>query len=696
MKKALLLSLFCFLIVLQTQAQSWPWAVSAGSTAMDEAERVTLDKNGNVLIAGKFNGSFSIGSNTLTSAGDKDILVAKYNSSGVAQWARSAGGSSTDEALCVATDQNNNVIITGFYRNQANFGSTQMIGYGGDEMFVAKYNSGGTLQWVKHAYGPGDERGKGVACDASGNVFVTGYFKDTVYFEGTMLISPGLDNVFLAKYNPAGTLLWVIEGGSASETWASSVGVNSAGEAWITGSFEGTATFGNLSITSNGGNDVFLVQASASGSWTLAVNAGGIADDFGNGIFVDHWDHIALTGSFFQTASFPPSATITSNGDKDGFVAYFNPIGYCNWAQNFGGNGSDKGIDVAVDEKGFVFMSGFINGQASFNSITQTSSGGDDICLAKYDPTGLIKYATLAGGTSNDYGKGIAVRNHRIVYVAGYFEGTAGFGTHSLTSQGSRDLFLARYNDGSPQITVQPQGSLLCLGDTVVMTTAASGMPNLTYQWYKPTGIVQGANTPTYSYVPTSVNDGGDFFCLVSNPAGIQSTDTIGVLVYPLPDPDLGPDRTIFDTESVSLDPGPGYTTYQWSNGAHAQILNLQGGSLGLGSHTFSVTVTNSIGCTGADTVVIHVVINGLDELTQGYGIRAWPIPAQDFLYLETGRFESGKLGIADMQGRQVYEQNCSSGERLQLSVAHLRPGMYILYLHNAQRERLAFRFIKE
>lgn len=689
---------FLFIILLMTipiYSQSWSWTKSLGDVGTDEIEHLAVDNNQNILCAGKFSGNVWLGNDYIYSYGLKDVLVAKYSASGTLLWAKGAGGLGTDEGLGIATDPNDNVFVTGFYQDAAVFDSTLLTGIGGDEMFIAKYDAQGNFQWARQANGPGNERGKSIACDASGNVFVTGYYMDTCYFGSQMLVSPGLDNVFLAKYDGSGNLLWVLDGGSSSETWASTVGVNSYGDAWITGSFEGTAIFGSQTISSYGGNDVFLVKASSNGNWVTAVHSGGSADDFGNGLYVDGFDQIALTGSFFLTMSLPPAASITSNGDKDGFSAYYDPSGNCLWARNYGGPASDKGIDISVDELGFIYSTGFVSGTAIFDSISKTSAGGDDIFISKYTPQGNILYVELAGGTSQDYGKGIAVAGAGEVFVGGVFQGSISFGSLPLLSLGDRDAFLARYGDNSPEIVTQPQGANVCLNLPFTLSVSASGATPYTYQWFDQSGSISGATNSSYTFTPTNTAWSGNYYCVVSNPSGSISSNAAYVGVYDYPEPSLGPDQTILNTESIILDAGSIYYSYSWSTGASSQIITVNGATLGAGVFPYSVTVTNVAGCEGSDTVLVAVIIDGLEELEDLYGLKVYPNPIKEHLNILPGSFALQQVKLLDLSGRVCYSKVVQPQQIIQIPGAGLSPGVYFLAMMNSEGEEVYVKVIK-
>ncbi|MGH8564958.1 MAG: SBBP repeat-containing protein, partial [Gammaproteobacteria bacterium] len=147
-------------------------------------------------------------------------------SSGWAQelvWARQAGGTSSDEARGIGVDGSGNSYVTGRFRDTATFGpgetnETMLTSAGGNDVFVAKYDSLGDLVWAKRAGGTSDDDGRGIAVDGSGNSYVTGFFPDTATFgpgetNETMLTSAGGNDVFVAKYDSLGDLVWAKRAG---------------------------------------------------------------------------------------------------------------------------------------------------------------------------------------------------------------------------------------------------------------------------------------------------------------------------------------------------------------------------------------------------------------------------------------------------------------------------------------------------
>ena len=668
----------CLLVFLSQPifSQSWEWAKKTGGTSADIAERVAVDPRGNVFIAGKFTGSFTFGNTSVSSSGIQDIFVAKYDALGNLLWVKTAGGSLVDEGLAVSCDLSGNVVITGHFRLQATFGTTVINGADKENFYVAKYSSNGTFMWVKNASGPGKSIGKGVEFDNLGNVLVTGYYEDTCTFGTNTLISPGFKNVFLAKYSPSGALLWVSYGGGAYDTWASSVSTDDDCNSYITGAFKDTANFGNQTIISQGGNDVFLVKHDSSGNCTWAVRGGGNNDDYGNGLRVDPLNNIAVTGSFFDTINFPPSASIITNGSKDGFVAYYNPQGNGLWARNMGGLQSDKGIDVDGDKEGNIYVTGFVNGISTFNSIIDTGSGGDEIFIAKYDNLGNIKYADLAGSTSQDYGKGIAVGEPGVAYITGDFRTTAYFTNDTLVCAGDRDVFLTRYYDGSPLFVSQPTDMDVCAGDSVTLTVQLSGPGTFNYLWFDNAGSILGATNNTYSFLAADPSYSGKYYCMVNNSLGFVTSDTAFVSVHPLPQVNLGNDTTIF-MPGLTLDAGAGFVSYNWSTGDTTQIITP---FLNPGPNEISVAITDVNNCENSDTINILFAVGVEEYNLNGFYCSIYPNPAKDFVTIKTSGAEINSISLVSISGQLIKDFTINKNENeFQLQLNDIPAGFYFL-----------------
>ena len=114
------------------------------------------------------------------------------------------------------------------------------------------------------------------------------------------------------------------------------------------------------------------------------------------------------------------------------------------WATKAGGTSSDYGRSIAVDGSGNSYVTGYFAGTAIFGSTSLTSSGGEDIYIAKLDANANFLWAKKAGGTNGDNGISIAVDGSGNSYVTGYFQGTATFGSSSLTSSGGFEIFIAK------------------------------------------------------------------------------------------------------------------------------------------------------------------------------------------------------------------------------------------------------------
>ena len=416
-------------VILADYGPPTPWANSLGGATVARGNGIEVG-SGRCHVAGTRS----------TSARGENVLVARVAMGGAQEWTVSAGGSLRDAANDIALDPSGNSLITGVYSVEASFDTTTLSSTGKNDIFVAKVSPAGKLLWAVSAGGNTGEDSLGVATDHSGNVFITGSFSGVARFGNMGITSQGKEDVFVAKLNSAGKFLWAVSAGGASGDYGTDIAVDDAGGLYITGAFTSKATFGAKSLTSVGQMDLFVARLDATGNVLWATAGGGSANDRGRGIAVDKAG-LSVTGDFLGSATFG-TTKLKSRGQTDLFVARLSTSGAFSWAASAGGAQGDSGGGVATDDSGNTVVTGFFQGKASFGGSTLQSAGSYDVFAARLSPSGSFTGALSAGGPKDDYGYGVALDGSGAAYLTGSFKGVASFAGTKLTAIGAEDIFV--------------------------------------------------------------------------------------------------------------------------------------------------------------------------------------------------------------------------------------------------------------
>ena len=250
---------------------------------------------------------------------------------------------------------------------------------------------------------------------------------------------------------PAPGVSWATKAGGTGGDVGYGISALPDGSSIVTGYFKVAATFGSTRLTSSsaGDYDVFIAKMNADGTWAWATQAGGTWYDVAVGISALPDGSSIVTGRFEGTATFG-STRLISGGDYDVFTAKMNADGTWAWATKAGGTGWDEGRGVSALPDGSSIVTGLFAGTAAFGSTRLISGGDFDVFTAKMNADGTWAWATRAGGSGDNYGQGISALPDGSSIVTGLFSGTATFGSTTLTSAGGFDVFTAKMNaDGT-------------------------------------------------------------------------------------------------------------------------------------------------------------------------------------------------------------------------------------------------------
>jgi uncharacterized protein (TIGR03437 family) len=477
-----------------------------GGNGTDEARGIAVDVQGNVYVTGT-TGSLDFptkGAIQAKTGGSGDAFVVKLNQGGSLVYATYLGGNANDSAAGIAIDSAGNAYVVGttFSTDFPTANPFQSARSAQSDAFVTKINPGGTA-WVYSTYLGGNnvDEGNGIAVDAAGNAYVTGYTASTNFplqsaFRGSNAASV---DAFITKINPAGSALVYSTylGGSATD-YATAIAVDASGSAYVTG---------------------------------------------------------IVTSDDFPVVN-PIDAKLASHAVDDIFVSKFNPSGSALvYSTYLGGGSADDPYAIALDSAGNVYITGRTNSSDfPLTKAIQSTRTAFDMFVTEINSGGTaLLFSTFIGGTGSESGRGIAVDRLGNIHIAGEgtstdfpvknaMQGTNGGGA------GPQDALVLLLGDAAPStgpvITtvsdnlidggpVVPGGWFYVKGTDLSETTRIWGGSDFVDANTLPTDLngvevwVNGAPVPVYFISPGQVN--------AQAPANISGSMTVQVVRLGIP-----------------------------------------------------------------------------------------------------------------------------------------------------------------
>jgi hypothetical protein len=432
------------------QSNTVEWAMSGGGLNSDIGFAIATDPSGDAVLVGRLADVTTLAGLTSDPSGELDAVIAKFSVDGNLKWLRRLGGTERDSAQSIAIDAKGNALVTGFFCGAGRFGSLDLNSAGHRDVFVAKYDPAGTLLWVRRAGGSLIDEGRGISTDPDGNVLVTGGFEGQVSFADDISITAmGDGDAFIAKYDPDGALLWVRQAGGQEHAWGNAIAADSAGNILVSGVFSEKATFDGTILTNSNDLGAFVAKYSPAGKLLWARAGDGSGRTIAYAVSVDMKDNVLIAGFFTRAVQFT-GTRLESTGARDAFLVKYQADGTLAWADVFGGPGNDAIRALASDGRGNIFITGSFQGDLTIGAENLTSAGDRDVFIAELETDGKPVWARSVGGIETDNGYGIATDGHGGVYVTGSFASTAAFNGIALSSAGSDDLFILKLNYKTP------------------------------------------------------------------------------------------------------------------------------------------------------------------------------------------------------------------------------------------------------
>ncbi|MBK9401513.1 MAG: SBBP repeat-containing protein [Bacteroidetes bacterium] len=444
------------------QTPGWNWAKGGSGSFNENPGRIATDNSGNVYVAGSFaSTTIAFDAITLTNAGSStsDLFIVKYDPNGNVIWAKSAGGLNSDQATGIAIDSNNNVCIAGSFESSSlTFGPISITNnsIGSHDIFLAKFDSLGNIIWAKRAGGSVSDFCNGIATDGNGNILITGsYASPLIAFGSTVFTNPGSMDLYVAKYDNNGNVIWARSHGGSDWDTGLSIKADISGNVFVTGYFKSSAiNFGSISLTNSTGNsfsDLFIVKYDINGIVQWAKNPQGTANESGNDIATDVNGNVYITG-YYQSATLDfDTITITNNSPSyyDSFTAKYDNNGNVSWANTTGGTFPDVGNGISLNTNGDVYVAGYFESPSiSIGNNTLFNSGSSDIFILKFSNNGAPQWGISTGGTSQDLGNHLAISISGEIYLTGIFQSTTvPFGSTTLTNAGFFDVWTAKLSE---------------------------------------------------------------------------------------------------------------------------------------------------------------------------------------------------------------------------------------------------------
>lgn len=581
--------------------------------------------------------------------------------------------------------------------------------------------------------------------DSQNNVYVTGYTLSTTNIATSGVYQStigGSFDIYLAKFNSNGALVWGTYFGSSNVEAAYGMCMSSNGNIYLCGdtfSTSGVATVGAHQTVYGGGiDDALLVKFDSAGQLKWSTYYGGLYHDIAAAVVEDSNGNVIMTG---HTESATAMATAGSYNNLyasayDVFIVKFDSTGVRQWGTYYGDIDIDEAYAIECDASNNIYVGGFTTSSSNISTPSgyETSySSQQDGFLAKFNSSGTtLLYGTYYGGLGNDQITSIKLDNTGNVFVVGNTTSTSGIassGSYQPTIGSADDGFVVRFNpiavrqwgtyfggndvDYISDLVFDSKKNLLFCGSTLstnAISSSSAYQSNLAvinlYDSYFEKFDTNGVRKHG-TYFGGSSNDHGrgitrdsfDKIYIVGETSSVDSIASVGAYntVWSggddaflakfciAPEPFIFPSgtTTICYGDTLWLSAQSGFASYFWSDSTSINPL-ITNDSAPLGTYYYTVTVNDGTGCDAISdsSIVIVDLCSTVDENKNDASLKLFPVPTSGILFYNVNAIYKGELEleIYSSKGELVYK-NTTLENSNSIDIKKLSQGMYILHV---------------
>jgi gliding motility-associated-like protein len=369
------------------------WATYFGGEGDDFGQSIDLDANGNIFITGltfSNNGIATAGTHQSFNSGNGDTFVAKFTSTGAVVWGSYLGGNGFDFANDIEIDITGNPSIVGWTNSVSNIvtvGAFQNTLRGQDDALVAKFDTNGQLLWATYFGDIGFDTGLQIESDGFGNIIASGWTSSTanIATAGAFQTTYGGSSAdgFLVVFNSSGSRNWATYYGGSGDDYGDALFVTIPGDIYLSGFTNSPNNIASPSAYQPNiatGFDSFLARFSSAGTRFWGTYFGGNGDDTafrireGNDAAIFMVGHTSSTNNISTANAYQ----INKSGSQDVFLSRFENDGSLSWSTYYGGMANDFGYGLVIDASDDIFIIGNTEGSTnlSTNQAVQLTYGG--------------------------------------------------------------------------------------------------------------------------------------------------------------------------------------------------------------------------------------------------------------------------------------------------------------------------------
>lgn len=444
------LTLFSFILFFHASLFA---QVSSWINALDGVgSEICVDPFGNSLGCGQFVGTVEIGDLTFTSAGVQDGIVVKTGPNGNVLWATPFGGSDGDYCNEIVFDNANSVWVTGQFSGTMYAGNFTLVSAGGTDAFIVKIDAAsGEIAFAERFGSSGNDVGTGIKADIFSNVYISGTYIGNFSFGNISLPGQSQHDIFLVKVNSEGIPEWgsSIKGSGFDAIW--SMALDDEANSYLAGfTTSGSASFGGT-VLNFAGTTHFIAKFDSNGTYVWSALSEFNGEVFG--MCTDAELNVYFTGNFDTQAMFG-NIELTGIGWDDILLGKINSDGTYAWVRAYGGSGNDQGYDVECKSDGELFVTGTFEGAFAFGDVNLSAGGFSKSYLANFDPQGEISWVIQSTGpaATAHFTKSVTHTATGEIYLSGDGNNSITMGGVSAEISGS---FLVKLFDGANVIKGQ-------------------------------------------------------------------------------------------------------------------------------------------------------------------------------------------------------------------------------------------------